>query len=185
MAKVYIFLAEGFEEIEGLTVVDLLRRAKIDIQMVSITGDIKVTGSHQITTIADVLFEDADFRDAELLVLPGGMPGTNHLMEHKGLDKLLKEFYRNGKSLAAICAAPSVLGTKNLLTGKNATCYPGFEEKLYGANVKQSPVVSDGNITTSRGLGTAIDFSLAIIKNMKGEEVVRNIAEAIQYQFYN
>jgi 4-methyl-5(b-hydroxyethyl)-thiazole monophosphate biosynthesis len=185
MAKVYIFLADGFEEIEGLTVVDLLRRAKIDITMVSITGNIMVTGSHQIKTEADVLFEKAGFKDADMLVLPGGMPGTNHLMNHEGLDKLLKEFHSMGKSLAAICAAPSILGTKGLLDGKNAICYPGFEEKLYGATISNTAVVTDGNITTSKGMGTAIDFALSLIKNLKGADEAKRIADSIQYQHYS
>lgn len=184
MAKVYIFLADGYEEIEGLTVVDLLRRAKIDIVMVSITGNLYVTGSHQIVTKADVIFEETDYSDADLLVLPGGMPGTKHLQEHKGLDLLLKEFYNKGKRLAAICAAPSVLGTKGLLQGKKAICYPGHEEALIGANIIDQPVVEDSMIITSKGMGTAIDFSLSIIRTISGEEEAIKIAKAIQYVHY-
>lgn len=182
MAKIYIFLAEGFEEIEGLTVVDLLRRAKIDISMISVTGGRRVTGAHQITTEADLLFEDADFSDADMLVLPGGMPGTTNLMKHEGLDRLLRDFSSRGKQLAAICAAPSVLGMKGILSGRNATCFPGMEEKLLGAHLKNDDVVVDGNITTSRGMGTAIDFSLSLIKSIKGGEEARKIASSIQYR---
>jgi len=185
MAKVYVFLADGYEEIEGLTVVDLLRRAKIDIVMVSVTGNINVTGSHNITTIADILFEEVDFSDADMLVLPGGMPGTTHLMEHGGLDKLLRDFHAKDKPLAAICAAPRVLGTKGLLVGKNATCFPGNEASLLGANFCDTSVVTDGNITTSKGMGTAIDFSLSLIRSLKGEAEASKIAGAIQYQHYN
>jgi 4-methyl-5(b-hydroxyethyl)-thiazole monophosphate biosynthesis len=185
MAKVYLFLAEGFEEIEGLTVVDLLRRANIDIVMVSITGDLHVTGSHRITTIADALFDTIDYSDADMLVLPGGLPGTNNLQEHKGLDLLLREFAQRDKKLAAICAAPRVLGSKGLLDGKNATCYPGNEDLLLGAHVMNSDVVKDGNITTSKGMGTAIDFSLSLIKTLKGPEEASRIAQAIQYAHYN
>jgi len=184
MAKVYIFLAEGYEEIEALTVVDLLRRANIDIKMVSVTGKISVTGSHQITTSSDVLFENADFKDADMLVLPGGMPGTMNLMEHEGLDLLLREFHAKGKSLAAICAAPRVLGIKGILVGKNVTCYPGNEEFLNCARVINTAVVTDGNITTSKGMGTAIDFSLSLIKGISGEAEAVKIAKAIQYQPY-
>lgn len=184
MAKVYIFLADGYEEIEGLTVVDLLRRASIEIFMVSVTGNINVTGAHHITTSADLLFEDVDFTDADMLVLPGGMPGTVHLEEHEGLDKLLKEFHAKGKSLAAICAAPSILGTKELLKGKNATCYPGYEEKLIGASVRNEIVVVDGNIITSKGMGTTIDFSLSLIKDIKGAAEAKKIADAIQFPNY-
>jgi 4-methyl-5(b-hydroxyethyl)-thiazole monophosphate biosynthesis len=184
MAKVYLFLAEGFEEIEGLTVVDLLRRANIDIVMVSITGDLHVTGSHQITTIADALFDEVDYSDADLLVLPGGLPGTNNLQEHKGLDRLLRDFADQDKKLAAICAAPRVLGSKGLLKNKNATCYPGNEDQLLGAHVINSSVVKDGNITTGKGMGTAIDFSLSLIKTLKGPEEASRIAQAIQYAYY-
>jgi protein deglycase len=184
MSKVYIFLADGYEEIEGLTVVDLLRRAGIEIVMVSITGDIDVTGSHRITSKADALFENIDFSDAEMLVLPGGMPGTRNLDAHGGLNLLLKNFAAEGKKLAAICAAPSVLGSKGLLIGKKATCYPGYEEALIGARVISNAVVEDGNIITSKGMGTTIDFSLAIIKNIVGEAEASKIAKAIQYSGY-
>lgn len=184
MAKVYIFLANGFEEIEGLTVVDLLRRANIDIIMVSITGSEFVTSSHQITIKADVLFEQIYFQDADMLVLPGGMPGTKNLSEHEGLDQLLKSFHMKGKKLSAICAAPSVLGSKGLLQGKNVTCFPGFEDSLIGAQVKNTAVVADGNIITSKGMGTSIDFALAIVKSLESEEVAAKIANAIQYQHY-
>ncbi|MDF2486320.1 MAG: hypothetical protein K0R46_2488 [Herbinix sp.] len=185
MAKVYLFLAEGFEEIEGLTVVDLLRRANIDIIMVSITGDIHVTGSHQITTVADALFEELDYSDADMLVLPGGMPGTKNLQEHKGLDHLLREAAYNNKRLAAICAAPRVLGVKGLLQGKRATCYPGNEDSLLGAHVINAAVVHDGNIITSKGMGTAIDFSLSLIKVLKTADEAGRIAQAIQYLHYS
>ena len=150
MAKVYLFLADGFEEIEGLTVVDLLRRAGIEIVMVSITGELSVTGSHRITVLADALFDETDCSDADMLVLPGGMPGTKNLLEHKGLDVLLREYALTNGKLAAICAAPRVLGTKGLLKGKNATCYPGNEDALLGAHVVNAAVVLDGNTITSK-----------------------------------
>ena len=185
MAKVYVFLADGYEEIEGLTVVDLLRRAEIDTAMVSITGDLYVTGSHQIAVKADVLFEMTDFSDADMLVLPGGMPGTKNLTAHGGVDQLLKEFHAKGKKLSAICAAPSVLGSKGLLKGIEATCYPGFENTLEGADVKEEAVVIDGSVITSKGMGTAIDFSLAIIKSLAGAAVAQRIAASIQYEHYN
>jgi protein deglycase len=184
MAKVYIFLADGFEEIEGLTVVDLLRRVNIDITTVSITGKQYVTGSHKIEVKADALFEELDFSEADMLVLPGGMPGTRYLSEHEGLDGLLKTFYASGKKLSAICAAPSVLGSKGMLQGKAATCYPGFEEFLTGADVKNEAVIIDGEIITSKGLGTAIDFSLALISSLAGEAEARKVAASIQYQHY-
>ena len=185
MGKVYIFLADGFEEIEALTVVDLLRRAQIDIDMVSITGSLQVTGSHQISVMADVLFEDAKFDDADMLVLPGGMPGTKNLKNHEGLDKLLRKFHGENKNIAAICAAPTVLGNKGFLQGKRATCYPGCEDELTGSTVLYHDVVEDGNIITSRGLGTAIDFALAIIKKLADENTAREIAGKVVYRHYN
>ena len=184
MAKVYIFLAEGYEEIEALTVVDLLRRANINITMVSVTGSELVTGAHGITTIADILFEDTEFKDADMLVLPGGMPGTVNLSKHDGLSRLLKVFHEKGKDLAAICAAPRILGTKGLLSGKNATCYPGNEESLIGARYQDADVVTDGNIITSKGMGTAIDFSLSLVRKLKDESVAVRLAQSIQYRHY-
>lgn len=184
MSKVYIFLAEGFEEIEALTVVDLLRRASIEVNMVSVSGSLQVTGSHQICVSADILFEEASFDDADLLVLPGGMPGTVNLMEHEGLDKLLRKFHSENKNMAAICAAPSVFGQKGFLEGKSATCYPGFESKLTGCTVLEQDVVDCGNIITSKGLGTAIDFSLIIIKKLLNEDTAKKIADQIMYRHY-
>ncbi len=185
MAKVYIFLADGFEEIEALTVVDLLRRADIEIIMISMTGNMLVTGAHRITTVAEALFSNLDYSDADMLVLPGGMPGAKNLAEHPGLDALLKDFAAKKKKLAAICAAPGVLGTKGLLEGKKATCYPGYEEALQGATVMMEDVVVDSNFITSRGMGTATDFSLAIIRELKGSEEARKISKQIQYRHYD
>lgn len=184
MAKVFIFLAEGFEEIEALTVVDLLRRATIEITMVSVTGSLEVKGAHNIKVMSDTLFEDAYFVDADLLVLPGGMLGTAYLMEHEGLDYLLKEFHSQNKNIAAICAAPSVLGSKGFLEGKRATCYPGFESKLTGSIVVNQDVVEDGNVITSKGLGTAIDFSLSIINKLIDNSTAKRIADSIMYKHY-
>ncbi len=184
-SKAYLFLAEGFEEIEGLTVVDLLRRAGMNIITVSIEKELFVTGAHQIITKADMLFEDTDYQDAQLLVLPGGMPGTNNLLKHQGLDQLLREFNKAGKWIAAICAAPKILGQKGILEGKKAICYPGVEQELKGAIIVGNDVVEDGNIITSRAMGTAIDFSLHIIKRLKGEAQAQKIADAICYKHYN
>lgn len=184
MAKVYIFMADGFEEIEGLTVVDLLRRVNIEVIMVSITGNQYVTGSHNITVQTDKLFEELDYQDAEMLVLPGGLPGTTNLEAHQGLDQLLRDFAAKEKKLSAICAAPRVLGSKGLLDGRNAVCYPGHEVALIGANVIDAVVVEDGNIITSKGMGTAIDFSLAIIRKLKGAEEAVKMARTIQYKHY-
>jgi 4-methyl-5(b-hydroxyethyl)-thiazole monophosphate biosynthesis len=181
---VYIFLADGFEEIEGLTVVDLLRRVNVKINMVSVTGSSIVTGAHGIGIEADILFEEADFSDAEMLVLPGGMPGTVNLMRHEGLGKLITKAADDGKILAAICAAPRVLGSLGLLRGKKATCYPGTEDASFRADYRYENVVEDGNIITSRGLGTAIDFALALVTRLKGGDEAARLAKSVIYNHY-
>ncbi len=181
MSRVYVFLAEGFEEIEGLTVVDLLKRAKIETEMVSVMGTRQVTGSHGITVTADSLFEENNYENAELLVLPGGMPGTLNLGNHKGLCALLKKHYGEEKKLAAICAAPSILGQLGFLKGREAVCYPGFEEKLDGAILCASKTAVDGNITTAKGMGAAIDFSLKLIEQLADQETADRISDAIIY----
>ena len=177
--KVYIFFADGFEDIEGLTVADLMRRAGIQITTVSIKDAREVTTSHKITLLADTTFSETDFSDADMLVLPGGMPGTRYLGAYKPLTDLLESFYNNGGKIAAICAAPSALGILGILEGKNATCYPGFEDQLKGAKFKAVPVVTDGNITTSRGMGTSILLGLELVKLLKDEETSKKLAEAI------
>ncbi|MDF2472463.1 MAG: hypothetical protein K0R21_245 [Anaerocolumna sp.] len=181
MKKVYIFLADGFEEVEGLTVVDLLRRAGIETCMVSITGTKEITGSHNIRVIADQLFEETDYNDAKMLILPGGMPGTKHLGEHKGLVNLLCEFHKKGNLISAICAAPSVLGKNHILQGRKVTSFPGYEDQLIGAEYTGNKVEKDSNIITSKGLGTALDFSLAIIETIINKETADKIAASIQY----
>ena len=182
MEKAYVFLADGFEEIEGLTVVDILRRAGADTQTVSVMGRKEITGSHRITLQADLVFEETSFEDGTLFVLPGGMPGTKHLGAHEGLTSLLKKAAAEGKRVAAICAAPSVLGDLGLLEGKHAVCYPGFEDRLKGAQVEFTPVVTDGNITTSRGMGTAIPFALSLSAQLTGTEKAEELAKGIIYK---
>ena len=182
MSKVYVFLAEGFEEIEGLTVVDILRRAGVETEMVSIGEKKSVTGSHGITVEAALMFAEIAPEACDLYVLPGGMPGTRYLAAHEGLTALLKEEAANGKKLSAICAAPSVLGGLGLLNGHKAACYPGFEEKLTGAEVVYEPVVVSGNMTTSRGMGTAIDFALALTAQLVSEEKAEELAKGIIYK---
>lgn len=181
MKKVYVFLADGFEEIEGLTVVDLLRRAKIDCVTVSISDSLTITGSHQIKVQADRLFTDAPLSDADMLVLPGGLGGTNNLHAHAGVKALLSEYFNADKYVTAICAAPSILGDYGFLNGRKATCYPGFEDHLTGADYAAVDVVSDKNTITSRGMGTAIDFSLALITALIDAETAKKIADQVQY----
>lgn len=181
MSRVCVFLADGFEEIEGLTVVDLLRRAGVETQTVSITDSRTVTGSHQIAVQADLCLKDADFQETEMLVLPGGMPGTKYLGACQPLTGLLCAFHKEGKRLAAICAAPSVLGDLGILKGKKAACYPGFEDRLAGAEVVYDKVAVDGNVTTSRGMGTAIAFALALVEQLVSEEKAQELKEGIVY----
>lgn len=182
MKKVAIFFGTGYEEIEALTVVDLCRRAGIDIRMVSITGERKVTGSHGITVEMDQTFEEADFSSMDMIVLPGGMPGTKNLEAHEGLMEQVDAFYKEGKYVAAICAAPSIFGHRGILNGRKACCYPGFEKDLEGAEVCFESVCISDHVITSRGMGCAIDFSLAIIRILCGEETAEEKAKSIIYK---
>ena len=181
MSKVYAFLATGFETVECLSVVDVLRRAKIDVTMVSITGEVLVSGTQKITVQADSLFENCDFSDADMLFLPGGMPGTKNLAAYEPLCNLIKQHDADKKHLAAICAAPSVFGGLGLLSGKHATCYPGFEEQCTGALMEKTGVVTDGHITTARGLGFAIDLGLKLVRILEGKELSDSVKDAIQH----
>ena len=168
MTKVYVFLANGVEEIEALTAVDVLRRGDLDVVTVSVTGKKEILGSHNISFKADILFDEDALLDGDMLVLPGGGKGTNALMGHEGLRNLL----------VAICAAPSVLGMNGLLKGRKATCYPGFEDKLLGATVTGEDVVRDGNIITGKGMGVSVPFALALLAAFspeKAEEVRKKI----------
>lgn len=181
MNKTAIFFADGLEEIEALTVVDILRRANLEITTISINGTTSVTGSHNITIQTDTIFEDVNFDSFDGVVLPGGMPGTLHLGEHDGVINVIREFAASGKLVCAICAAPSVLGAHGILAGKYATSYPGFEDKLTNAFLSTDSVVTDSNIITSRGMGTAIDFALSIVSYYKDEETAAKLGEQIIY----
>ena len=174
---VYVHFADGFEEVEALTIVDLLRRADIETEMVSIMGKLPVNGAHGIEIIADILFEDAVYSGCEMIVLPGGMPGASNLDAHEGLREKIYSFNNQGKWLAAICAAPLVFGHAGVLKGKKATCYPSFEKELEGAETVTDPVVVDDNVVTSRGPGTAMLFALKLIEILKGKEVSDKIAK--------
>lgn len=182
MKKIGIFLADGFEEIEGLTVVDILRRAGMEAKMISIMERKEICGSHKISVQADALFEDVDFAQLDGVVLPGGMPGTLNLGAHAGVNEIIKSFAREGRLVAAVCAAPSVLGQAGLLQGRKATCYPGYEDKLTGAEVIYDEVAEAGNIITSRGMGTTIAFALRITAYLAGEEKAQELAEKIIYR---
>lgn len=182
MSKIALFFAEGFEEIEALSVVDLCRRAGLAIDMVSVTGENSVKGSHGIAVGMDKLFEETDFSEYDMLVLPGGMPGTKNLEAHAGLMAQIDAFYQAGKYIAAICAAPSIFGHRGILKGRRACCFPSFESHLEGAEVTRQPVEIAGNVITSRGMGTAIPLGLAVVSVFCGQEAADKLAEAIVYQ---
>lgn len=182
MKKIGIFMADGCEEIEGLTVVDIVRRAKMEIVMISITGKREVTSSHQVTFLTDALAAEADYDTLDGIVLPGGMPGTLNLQADETVNKVIRQFAAEGKLVCAICAAPSVLGAADILEGKWATCHPGFEEKLTGAKVEEKEVVVDGNVITSRGMGTAIPFALEIVRYFADDETVEQVRKGLVYR---
>jgi 4-methyl-5(b-hydroxyethyl)-thiazole monophosphate biosynthesis len=182
MKKAFVYFADGFEEIEAITIIDVLRRAEIPTLMVSITGKKEVTGAHDVKMSTDALFEEVDVAEAEILILPGGLPGADHLNAHAGLKDQLKSFHGQGKNVAAICAAPQVLGGLNILKDEKAVCYPGFEEKLTGAEVSYDPALKSGNIITGRGPGAALDFALLIVEELKGKELADNLARGMLVQ---
>lgn len=180
-AMVYACMTNGLEEVECLAAVDVMRRCGIEVRLVSMSGELVVTGSHGIKVTADMLWEDGNPGEADCIFLPGGMPGTKHLAEHEGLCQALKQAVEEDRRVAAICAAPSVLGGLGLLNGKKATCYPGFEDSLTGAEYTRQGVVTDGLVTTARGLGYALDLGLEISALLVGKETAAKIKDAIQY----
>lgn len=182
MSRVAVFFGEGFEEIEALTVVDICRRAGIETLMVSIGADRQVTSSHGIVILTDKLFDEVDFDSLDMIVLPGGKLGTQNLEAHQGLMDRVDGFYAAGKYIAAICAAPSILGHRGILQGRKAGCYPGWEEHLKGAEVSNDTVSVSDHVITSRGMGCSIDFSLAIVETLCGEQEAVKQAQSIVYQ---
>lgn len=182
MSRIGIFFAEGYEEIEALTVVDLARRAGLTIDMISVNGDREVTGSHGISVKMDKIFSEADFDGLDMLVLPGGMPGTKNLESCQELMEKLDEFYASkDKYVAAICAAPSIFGHRGYLKGRRATSFPDFEGHLEGAEVTHGAAEVDGNVITGRGMGCAIPFGLAIVELFLGKNAADALAEKIVY----
>ena len=177
MSKVNVYLADGFEEVEGLTVVDLLRRAGIETDMVSIMGRKEITGARKIPVLADKLFEEQD--DPDVIVLPGGMPGTLHLKAHEGLADLIRKADKEGKLLAAICAAPTIYGEMGLLEGKNATCYPGMESEMGSAVMSGEQTAQDGRIITGQAAGASIAFGLKLVEALRGEAAAQQVAAGI------
>ena len=182
MKKLGIFMAEGCEMIEGLAVVDIVRRTgEMEIITISITDSKQVTSSHNVTFLTDALAAEVNFEELDGIILPGGMPGTLNLGADETVNAVIKKFAEEGKMVAAICAAPSVLGAAGILEGRHATCHPGFEEKLIGAECLEDAVVIDGHIITSRGMGTAVDFGLAIVWHLLDDEAVEKVKKGIVY----
>ena len=176
---IYMFLANGFEEVEALAPLDLLRRAGCDVTTVGVGGDM-ILGAHGIAVQADI--PDTMFRDSkpEMIILPGGMPGSKNLDESRIVDSAIKSAVRNDAYIAAICAAPFILGKRGLLEGKKAICYPGFEKELTGAHICAEKVVRDGKFITAAGMGVAVDFGLALVEVMKDAQTAADLRKAIQ-----
>ena len=175
---IYLFLANGFEEVEALCPLDLLRRAGLAVTTVGVGGDV-IVGAHGIAVQADL--PDTLFRDSkpDMIILPGGMPGTKHLDESRTVDTALRAASANGAYLAAICAAPMVLGKRGYLKGKEATCVPGFEEYLEGATLSKARVVTDGRTVTAAGMGVAMEFGLALVALLQGKDAAERLRSAV------
>ena len=176
----YMFFADGFEEVEAIAALDVIRRAKIDIKSVGIGGK-NITGSHGITVVCDLLeSEIAPSDSCDGIILPGGMTGTENLYNSDKVIEFVNYCEINGKFLCAICAAPIILGRKNFLSGKKAVCFPGFEEELKGASVSDSFVCRDGNIITAKGMGSAVNFGIEIVAAVKGNEFAADLKSTLQ-----
>jgi len=182
MSKVYVFLANGFEDVEALIPVDVLRRGGVEVMTVSITGNLMVETAHRVRIEADCLFEDCDFSDADLLMLPGGMPGASNLNNHDGVREALVRQAKAGRRVAAICAAPLVLGGLGLLRGKRATCYPGFEQTLEGAAYTGELCTVDGLVTTGEGPAAAFPFAYALLEQLTSRQMADQIAEGMRFK---
>ncbi len=179
MGTVYVFFADGFEEMEAFASVDILRRAGLAVEMVSVTPNEIVKGAHDIPVLCDKNIVNCDFCDAGLIVLPGGLPGATTLDECEDLRKLIVKFAEAGKPIAAICAAPMILGKLGVLKGKKATCYPGFDQYLEGATYTGALVEQDGNIITGKGPAAAMPFALAVVNLLCGPDKVQELKEAM------
>lgn len=177
---IYIFLANGFEEVEALATVDVLRRADLKVKIVGVGSDV-ITGAHGISTVCDAVDCDLTLdEDIEAVILPGGMPGTLNLERSDKVNAFVDYAFENKKLLCAICAAPSILGHKGMLKGRKAVCFPGFESELEGAELSDSFVVTDGNIITAKGMGSAVKFGIAIGSAFVGEAKMKKIEESLQ-----
>ncbi len=170
MKNAVIFIAPGFEEIEALTPADVLNRVGVNVELISITEDKSVTGAHGLTIVCDRVFEGKPVDEKDIIILPGGMPGTKNLQAHTKLADLIREYDAQKKWIGAICAAPMILGEMGLLKDRKATCFTGFEHHLKGASHYPVPAITDGHIITGRGIGAAMEFSLEIVANLYGHE---------------
>ena len=177
---IYMFLADGFEEVEALCPLDLMRRAGLSVTTVGV-GKREIVGAHGITVVADTETDCFDASEAELVFLPGGMPGTLNLASCDAVIKTVKDAYSKGRYVAAICAAPSILGDLGMLRGRRATCYPGFEDRLLEANLSDEKVVVDGNVITATGMGVALEMGLALVSLLCGEQKAKELSSAIIY----
>ncbi len=175
---VYFFIAEGFEEIEALCPLDLLRRAGIEVKTVGV-GAKEITGSHGITVKTDITSAEYADEVPELVFLPGGMPGTLNLRADETVVNAVKKAHSNGAYVAAICAAPMILGELGILRGKEAICYPGFEDKLTGARISENRVVADGNVLTAAGMGVSLDFGLLIVDKLCGKDTADKLRASV------
>lgn len=181
MPKVYLFLANGFEDIEALGALDILRRGGVEVNTVSISCLKAVESSHGVIVKADMFFDESDYEDADLLMLPGGMPGAENLNECEELCDLLVRHNAAGRHIAAICAAPMVLGSLGLLEGRRATCYPGFEDRMTGATYTGEPVTTDGNITTGEGPAATFPYAYRLLAMLTDEQTAHNVAKGMRY----
>lgn len=180
--KAYVFLAEGFEELEAIATIDLLRRAGVATVIVAVGSSLEVCGAHHIPVRADIALSQVNVSDADALILPGGLPGVDNLNASTQLHEMLREGHNSGHLIAAICAAPLILGQLGLLKDKVATCYPGFEGHLRGYKPSDRLVITDGHTITACGAGVAIDFALEITAYLLGRETADKVAQAILYK---
>jgi 4-methyl-5(b-hydroxyethyl)-thiazole monophosphate biosynthesis len=177
MKKIAVHLAEGYEEIEAISIIDVLRRADLSVIIVSISEKLEVEGSHGIKIIADKLFKEVDYELIDMIILPGGMPGAANLNEHLGLREQILNFNESKKMLAAICAAPLVFGNLGILKNKKATCFPGYENQLHGAIATGENIEVSENIITGKGAGVAIDFALKIVEILKNKKFAEDLGK--------
>ena len=183
--KVYVFLADGFEDVEALIPIDVLRRGGVDVTTVSISDFPLVRSAHGVNMEADIMFEQGDFTDADLIFLPGGMPGASNLFAHKGVCKAVVDQFAAGKKVAAICASPAVvLAPLGILEGKKSTCYPGFEQALAenGAEYTGALFTVDGNITTGEGPAAAFPFAYELLAQLVDQKTADQIAEGMRFK---